>query len=174
LVGGLLEAALLIVGMLVAVSPVLPVLARITVELAPFTCIGAGLVAVGVSIRGRGHLPLLIAGILYLGGVVVNGLQIATFSPFGPGPSFLAAGAAFVAVMVAAALLLSDGALRGTARWALAIPAACIVLQLVGLYTPGLGSVPTDLFPWIGFAIAGTLLLRRTHPEPVRARPVAT
>ena len=171
LVGGLLETARLIVFTLV--SPVWPVLASIVVNLGPLACIGAGLIAVGISIRGRGRPALLIAGILYLVLVAEIGVQMATRSSFGPGPSFLAGGAALIAVMVAAALLLSDRALRGPARWALAIPAAGIVLLILGVFVPPLGSLRTDLLPGIGFAVAGLLLLRRTDPERVPARPVA-
>ena len=172
LVGGLLETARLIVFTLV--SPLWPVAASIAVNLGPLACIGAGLIAIGISIRGRGRLALLIAGTLYLVLVAEIGVQTATRSSFGPGPSFLAGGAALIAVMVAAALLLSDRALRGPARWAIAIPAAGIVLLIVGVYAPSLGSLRTDLLPGIGFAAAGGLLLRRTHPDLVAARPLAT
>jgi len=171
LLGGLLEAARLIVFTLV--SPVWPVLASIAVNEGPSTCIGAGLVAVGVSIQGRGRLPLLIAGVLYLASVAVNIVQTVTLSPFGPGPSFLAWGTTFVAVVVAAAVLLSDRALRGPARWSIAIPAAGILLLIAGIYAPLLGSVRIDLLPGIGFATAGALLLRRTHSQLIPAGRVA-
>ena len=172
LVGGLLDAARLVIFTLM--SPVWPVLASIAVNLGPSTCVGAGLIAVAVSIRGRGLLPLLIAGVLDLAAVAVNVVQTVTLSPFGPGPSFLAGGGALVSVVVAAAVLLSDRALRGPARWAVAIPAAGIVLLLVGVYVPLLGAVRIDLLPGIGFAIAGALLLRRTHPHPIQEGSVAT
>lgn len=170
LVGGVLEAARLIVFTIV--SPAWPALASIAVNEGPSMCIGAGLVAVGVWIRGRGRLPLLIAGVLYLVLVAVDIVQTVTFAPSGPGPSFLAGAAAFLTVVVAAAVLLSDRRLRGPARWALAIPAAGFVLLIVGVYAPALGSLRTDLLPGIGFAVAGVLLLRQTHPGLVPAQPV--
>lgn len=169
LVGGLLEAARLLVFGLVSVS--LPEPVSTWVYVVPATCIGAGLIAIGVSIRGRGRVPLMIAGVLNLATVVVNIVQIATGSPLGPGPSQLAFLVSLAAVVVAAALLLSNPSPHGPARWAIAIPAAGIVLFFVGVYVPPLGLARLDLLPGIGFAIAGVLLVRRTRPRSAPAWP---
>ncbi len=169
-VGGVLETARLIV--LTLISPVWPLLLSMAVNLGPSLCIGAGLIALGVSTRGRGRLPLLVAGVLELVAVVVNAVQMATLSPFGPAPSLLAGVAAWAAVVVAAALLLTDRALQGPARSALAVPAACIVVLIVGVYAPALPAVRVDLLPGIGFAVAGALLLRRARSGVAPARPV--
>ena len=103
-------------------------------------------------------MALTIAGGLELVVVAVNIAQIATGSPFGPGPSQLAFYLSFIAVIVAAAMLLADASLTGPVRWALAIPAGCIILALLSLFVlpfPWLG-----IFPGLGFAVAGALLLR--------------
>ncbi len=171
LVGGLLEA----VRLLVFVSVSLPM--PVAVYAVPSICIGGGLILLGVSIRGRGRPPLLAAGVLNLATVVVNAIQVAAHSPLGPGPSQLAEFAKFAAVVVAATLLLSDSSLRGPARWAISLPAACIVLFLVGLFLPPLPWARVDVLPAIGFAIAGVLLSRpaaASHAgsaDPLHHRP---
>ncbi len=139
-------------------SVALPEPATIAVNLIPSVIIGGGLVATGFSYRGRGRVALIVAGLLELAVVVVNIVQIATHSPLGPGPSELAYLISIAAVVVAAVLLLSDRTLHGSARWAIAIPAGCIVLFVVSLY-----ALPVTWFyllPGIGFAIAGVLLIR--------------
>ena len=171
LVGGLLGAVLPLAGAFaISFPPSIPEPVTAGLTSLPSACIGAGLVTIGVSALGRGRIALIVAGALYLATVAVNIVQSATDSPFGPLPSQLATFVSFAAVVVAAVLLLSNDALRGPARWALAIPAAGIVLFLLGVYVPLLGAVPVlaslvFALPTIGFAIAGALLLRRRRPQ---------
>jgi hypothetical protein len=171
LVGGLLGVVLPLAGAFaISFSPSIPELITGGLTSLPSASIGAGLIAIGVSSLGRGRFALIVAGALYLATVAVNIVQMATDSPFGPLPSQLATLVSFAAVVVAAALLLSNDSLRGPARWAMAIPAAGIVLFFVGVYLPLLGAVPVlgwlvFALPTIGFAIAGALLLRRTQPQ---------
>jgi hypothetical protein len=167
LVGGTLDVARLVLFTLVSVPS--PEFVTMSVYAVPSTCIGAGLIAIGVAIRGRGRLPLIAAGVLNLVAVVVNIVQIATHSPLGPAPSQLAVVVALTADVVAGALLLSNASLRGPARWAIAIPAGCVLLLLVSLFVPVLGLARFDLLPGIGFTIAGVVLLRQTRPHPAPA-----
>ena len=157
LAGGVMEAARLII-LSGFESVALPAPATIAMNVIPSAIIGGGLVATGLSFSGRGRVALIVAGLLQLGVVVVNTVQIATNSPLGPGPSELAYLVSIAAVVVAAVLLLSDRTLQGSGRWAIAIPAGCIVLFIVSLFT--LPVTWFALLPGIGFAIAGVLLIR--------------
>lgn len=172
LLGGLVPGFLGLLG-LAGVPLELPPPVGLVVEFGPLVCIGAGLIAVGLSLRGRGRPSLMIAGVLYLASVAAGIVQTATGAPFGSDPTFLVYYAAFASIPVAAALLLSDRTLRGPARWAIAIPAGCIVLMLVQSYAPVLRGVPLYLMPSFGFAIAGVLLLRQTHSQSAAARLLA-
>jgi uncharacterized membrane protein len=157
LIGGVMDLARLIIftGF---VSVASAEAATIAVNVIPSAIISVGLVATGFSYWGRGRVALIVAGLLGLAVVVVNSVQVAAHSPFGPAPSALAYLISFAAVIVAAVLLLSDRTQRGSARWAIAIPAGCIVLFFVSLFT-----LPVTWFyflPEIGYAIAGALLIR--------------
>lgn len=162
LIGGATEAARLIVFSGFA-AVVLPGPAATALNVAPSAVIGAGLVATGFSFRGRARGALIVAGFVGLAVVVVNVVQIATRSPLGPGPSQLASLLGFAAVVAAAALLLSDRTQRGPARWAIAIPAGCIILFVGSLFV--LPVAWFALLPGMSFAVAGALLVRRatTH-----------
>jgi hypothetical protein len=170
LVGGLLDAARLLV-FIGFVSADLGTPASIAVYAIPSICVGVGLILIGISIRGRGRPPLVVAGILNLAVVVVNVIQIAWHSPLGPGPSGLAELVYLASVLVAAALLLSDSSLHGPARWAIAIPAACIVLFLVSIVFLPLQWARFDVLSAIGFAVVGVLLLRRTRLQHAPTSP---
>jgi hypothetical protein len=149
-------ARLIIFSGFASVAPAEP--ATIAVNVIPSAIIGVGLVATGISYWGRGRVALIVAGLLGLAVVVVNIVQIAAHSPLGPAPSQLAYLISYAAVVAAALLLLSDRTQRGSARWAIAIPAGCIVLFFVSLFT-----LPVTWFyflPEIGYAIAGALLIR--------------
>ena len=154
-VGALLEAVRVIVGAIISVPA--PAVIQICISSLPSSLIGAGLAAVGTSVQGRGRPTLIAAGALYLVAVVVNVMQILLGSPLGPAPSQLAIFAEVVAVVVAAALMLSDMSLSGPVRWSMAVPAACILLVAATFFiAPWL-----YVLPELGFVVAGALLLRR-------------
>jgi hypothetical protein len=140
-----------------------PAAIQSVLNLVPPVILGAGLIAIGTSLRRRHRATLTIAGGLELVVVAVNIAQIATGSPLGPGPSQLAFYLSFIAVIVAAVVLLADRSLTGRIRWALAIPAGCIIVSLASLFVlplPWLG-----VLPGLGFAVAGVLLMaEREHP----------
>ena len=158
--GGLLETVALTIGSFI--SPPGTSFLGATILLgytAGLVCIGCGLVANGVSLAGRGRTVLKIAGVLAVVAALVNAVQTATAAPLGPGPSQAAYVLYVITVVVAAARLLSNANLRGPARWAIAVPAGCFILNIVTLYVP----VPAPgvfILPWVGTAFAGVLLVR--------------
>lgn len=121
--------------------------------------IGAGLISLGIAVRGRGRPALLVAGALHLAAAAVHAAQIASGSPLGPGPSQLADLAKSAAVVVAAILVLTDASPLEAVRRTIAVAAGAVALFLLGsllLPLPGIG-----LLPGLGFAIGGLLLLLR-------------
>jgi hypothetical protein len=163
-----LDAALLIVGGVldivrltmaaaavgVGVDPILLIL-----DLIPPLPIGAGLIAIGLSLRRRNRVALIVAGVLELLVAVVNTVQFVAGSPLGPAPSQLAYYLSYLAVVVAAVFLLIDQSQHGPIRWALAIPAGCIVLFVLTLFALPLPWL--DILPGVGFAVAGVILIAR-------------
>lgn len=160
IVGGLLEAVALTVGSFI--SPPGTTFLGATLLFgysAGLVCIGCGLVANGVSLAGRGRTALKVAGVLAFVAAIVDAVQSATAAPLGPGPSQAAYVLYVIAIVVAAARLLSDANLHGPARWAIAVPASCFILNIVTLYLP-LPSPGVFILPWVGTAGAGFLLAR--------------
>ncbi len=139
--------------------------ASTSLNIFPSAIIGAGLLVTGLSYRRRARAAVVLAGILALLVAVVNVVQIATGSPLGPAPSEFAYLISLAAVILAAVTVLSDRTQSGPARWALAVPAACIALFVVSVF-----ALPIPwlyLLPSVGFAFAGALLIRsRTTLQP--------
>lgn len=163
LIGGVLDLArLMIFSGFAAIA--LPEPALTAINVIPSAIIGLGLIAMGSALPGRRPVALIVAGLLGLVLVVVNVAQITANSPLGPAPSELAYLVSFASVVVAGVLLLTDNSQRGRARWAIAIPAGCIVLFVLSLFTLPLPWF--QLFPGAGFAVAGALLCRSdTHRQ---------
>lgn len=160
IVGGLLEAVALTVSSFISPPGTTFLGATILLgDTAGLVCIGCGLVTNGVSLAGRGRTALKIAGALAVVAAFVNAVQTATAAPLGPGPSQAAYVLYVITVVVAAARLLSNANLRGPARWAIAVPAGCFILNIVTLYVP-VPSPGVFLLPWAGTAVAGVLLAR--------------
>lgn len=138
-----------------------------------WAAVGIGLIATGASLRGRGRTALRVPGMIALIGSSVDVVQSGIGAPFGPAPAQAAYVLYVIAVVVAAARLLSNAELGAAARWSIALPAMCFVLALIALYLPPLQLPGSAAFPWLGTAAAGLLLLRsRRQPRSVAVLPI--
>ncbi|MFT4051911.1 MAG: hypothetical protein QM677_06630 [Microbacterium sp.] len=156
--GGALEIARIVITQLVLPSIAASPLIVALVSLTPSLLIAIGAMVVGTSYRARGRLGFMIAGASGMLFVAVNGIQILLDSPLGPAPSLLASALAFAATGAGAALLLADRTVRTPDRWALAIPAGCMVLFALCIII-----VPWDVLlaiPAVGYIFGGFQVLR--------------
>jgi hypothetical protein len=176
IIGGALESAALGMGSITS-PPSTTVLgaALLSVYAGAWLLTGAGLIATGSSLPGRGRTAVKIAGVLACIAGIVEAVQFVIGTPFGPAPTFATYFAYIMAVVVAGSRLLSDRTLRRAVRWSIAVPAVCLVLSIAGDYVPLLGallSLPGVVaLPWVGTVFAGLLLIRRVgQPTSVATR----
>lgn len=174
LLGGVLEAGALGVGSVIS-APATTILGASLLYAYPIglAAVGVGLIATGVSLPGPGRVALRVAGVIGLIGSAVDAVQSLFGAPLGPGPAQAAYLLYVICVVVAAGRLLSNSKLSTAARWSIAVPAMCFVLVLVTLYLPPLQLPGSVVFPWLGTAAAGLLLLRsRRQPNSAAVLPI--
>jgi hypothetical protein len=165
-VGGVVEAVALGIGSLISPpSDTVPGAGLLVGYAAGWACIGAGLLAGGRSLAGRGRVAMTIAGALALVVTAVDAVETAAGAPLGPAPSLAASALFVVALVAAAARLLSDSTQRAGVRWSMAVPSAALVLVLVGAEVVRAAPPAVAVLPWAGMAAGGALLLGSLRPR---------
>ena len=171
--GGAIESAAYGAGSMISLPSTAPLGATLLVAYPlGLALTGAGLIATGIASAVRGRIPLALAGVLAVLGAAVEGVEAGVGSPFGPAPAQAVVLLLVLLLVIAAARRLSDTRLPATARWAIAVPAICFVLDLAAVWVPAVPLQGSVVLPWVGTAVAGVLLLHTARSARTVALPL--